>query len=90
MQEALRDRKDAVAEASSTLETVIDQEKATVEAMKDAYLQSTEARLRELGAEIDLLAAKAAEAKAHAKIEYAKTLRSCVPNRISWQLGLKS
>lgn len=47
MQEALRDRKDAVAEASSTLETVIHQEKATGEALKDAYLQSTEARLRE-------------------------------------------
>ncbi len=57
------------------METVIDQEKATVEATKAAHLQIREARLRELGLEIDLLAAKAAEAKADAKIEYAKTLR---------------
>ncbi len=61
VQEALRDRKDAVAEASSTVETVIDQEKAAVRL-------SAEARPKELAPETDLVAAGAGQANADAEI----------------------
>lgn len=41
---------------------------------KEAYQEKTEAQIQELEARIDLVRAKANQAKADAKIEYAETL----------------
>ncbi len=47
---------------------------ATKDAKREAYLQKTEARIDEWNAELSKLKAKAAQAKAQAKIEYFKQI----------------
>lgn len=56
--------------------------------LKDAYLEKMEAQLREWGAKIDVLKAKADKAEAGAKIEYMKQLDSLKAKRDAAQTKL--
>jgi hypothetical protein len=73
-EDALDDLRDAVAKTVSGFAHLVGQEQASVAGMREAYQEKTEAHLKELGAQIELMEAKAAIAKPEIKIEYQRQI----------------